>query len=162
MPPIFRIPPDATNSVCSVSGALLSAMMHKCKRSTSRYSCKVTLNSVPWIESFVKAAISLQITAEGKTVDKKTAFGLGLDYIQSFTFELALLPNGPLLSTYLFFPTRNGQSKFDQKQIWNKLLPTGVSPGAIFLHVIVQIPIFILQCRMFQFIQLLLPLNFVH
>ena len=76
--PIFRIPPDATNSVCSVSGALLSAMMHKCKRSTSRYSCKVTLNSVPWIESFVKAAISLQITAEGKTVDKKPLLVLGL------------------------------------------------------------------------------------
>ena len=105
--PIFRIPPDATNSVCSVSGALLSAMMHKCKRSTSRYSCKVTLNSVPWIESFVKAAISLQITAEGNTVDKKTAFGIGLDYIQSFTCELALLTNG-LLSKYLFSPLEMG------------------------------------------------------
>ena len=128
--------------------------MHKCKRSTSRYSCKVTLNSVPWIESFVKAAISLQITAEGNTVDKKTAFGLGLDYIQSFTCELALLPYG-LLSTYLFFPTRNGQSKFDQNQIWNKLLPTGASPGAIFLYVIVQVPSFFLQFHMFQFIQLL-------
>ena len=49
----------------------------------------------------------MQITAEGKTVDKKTAFGLGLDYIQSFTCELAHLPNG-LLSTYLFFPLEMG------------------------------------------------------
>ena len=127
--------------------------MHKCKRSTSRYSCKVTLNSVPWIESFVKAAISLQITAEGKTVDIKPLLVLGL-----ITSNL-LLVNWPSYQTdfflHIFFPTRNGQSKFDQNQIWNKLLPTGASPGAIFLYVIVQVPSFFLQFHMFQFIQLL-------